>query len=145
MQFSYLIIFIIIIYLQFQLTIANGSQIPRHSCGPNLDKRVQDLCKSRGGSNQMKPHRRRRRNIVNECCKQICSDSQVHKYCLYGEPIVILDTSNRYNIYTIPNAVAEAQTMPLQQQQISFEVGTVEPEFLLKPFRYPRSKMILRR
>lgn len=114
--------------------------IPRHSCGPNLDKRVQDLCKTRGGSNQMKPYRRRR-NIVNECCKQICSDSQVHKYCLYSEPVVVLDTSNKYDIYADANIISAAQTMSLQQ---TFEIGTVEPEFLLKPFRYPRSKIILK-
>lgn len=52
----------------------------RKSCGIDLINRVARICEVRGGYNRM-DYMRRKRNIIMECCKNACFDTQLYLYC----------------------------------------------------------------
>lgn len=70
----------------------------RRSCGKYLADRIYDICKARGGymahegnvatsttTTTRAPvlsHRRVRRGVVEECCRQSCTDATLIQYCM---------------------------------------------------------------
>lgn len=68
----------------------------RRSCGKYLADRIYDICKARGGYSQLSAapstttttrapelsHRRVRRGVVEECCRQSCTDATLIQYCM---------------------------------------------------------------
>lgn len=53
---------------------------PTKSCGAELIARVAKVCYGRGGYNRL-TSMRRKRNIIMECCKHPCRDTDVYLYC----------------------------------------------------------------
>ncbi|KAL1373536.1 hypothetical protein pipiens_018607 [Culex pipiens pipiens] len=124
----------------------------RRSCGKYLADRIYDICKARGGYSQLSAapstttttrapelsHRRVRRGVVEECCRQSCTDATLIQYCM--ESAVESAENAQFGGGLDPNKSAmpsptERSTntifstkFPIRNT-VPFEVGTVRPEF----------------
>lgn len=80
----------VVVFLLILLTFKSvGARAVRKSCGKYLADRISDLCKARGGYSQLtsadseqRSHRRTKRGIVEECCRQSCTDTILMQYCM---------------------------------------------------------------
>ncbi|XP_059617238.1 insulin-like peptide [Phlebotomus argentipes] len=113
----------------------------RKSCGSELADRIASVCN--GEYNELyfsdsEPHTRVRRGIVDECCKNSCSDSKLKsQYCqTRDDSDAVSDDSSVY--------VSKEEHPPEEQTKSPFEhilrhlrlstpeIGTVAPEFNLR-------------
>lgn len=114
----------------------------RRSCGKYLADRISDLCKVRGGYNQLsstdrihQPHSRAKRGVVEECCKQSCTDTTLIQYCMEQaeEPDVVVISNEEIKVTTpAPTEKSLEQfkfTTRFPMHSIPMEIGTVRPEF----------------
>lgn len=127
----------------------------RRSCGKYLADRIYDICKARGGymahgggyvatstttTTTRAPelsHRRVRRGVVEECCRQSCTDATLIQYCM--ESAVESAESGQFNgpeqnKPAIPVSTEKSinqifSTKFPMRNSVPFEVGTVRPEF----------------
>lgn len=120
----------------------------RRSCGKYLADRIYEICKARGGYNQLNvaptteapkfSHRRVKRGVVEECCRKSCTDLQLQIYCMESavesaesvqfddgveqiKPTVSFPTEKSTNMIF-------STKFPIRNT-VPFEVGTVRPEF----------------
>lgn len=114
----------------------------RRSCGKYLADRISDLCKARGGYNQLSSsdsaalsHHRSKRGVVDECCKQSCTDTTLMQYCMeqVEEPAVEVVSKRESKSTTLaPTEKSVEQvkfTTRFPMNTIPMEIGTVRPEF----------------
>lgn len=118
------------------------ARVLRRSCGKYLADRISDLCNARGGYNQLsstdsllQTHHRAKRGVVEECCKQSCTDTTLIQYCMEQaeEPEVVV-ISNEESKFTTPTPMKKSLeqfkfTTRFPMQTIPMEIGTVRPEF----------------
>lgn len=130
-----------------------NSRAVRKSCGKYLADRISDICKVRGGYTQLgfvdsgTPfHHRRKRGIVEECCKQSCTDAALMQYCMeqVEEPEEVV-TSMEEGKPAIPATTEKVVKQPLFTTKFPFntlpmEFGTVRPEFHRINAKYMGSK-----
>ncbi|XP_062539457.1 bombyxin B-2 homolog [Armigeres subalbatus] len=145
--------FIVLLFLTMLLITNVSARAVRRSCGKYLADRISDLCKVRGGYSQlgsvdggMQPYRRRKRGIVDECCKQSCTDAALMQYCMeqVEEPEEVV-TSNEESKPTTPATTEKIVKQPLFTTKFPFntlpmEFGTVRPEFYRINAKYMGSK-----
>lgn len=87
----------LIVTIVFLMTHHVHARAVRRSCGKYLADRIYDICKARGGYSQLSAapsttttttrapelsHRRVRRGVVEECCRQSCTDATLIQYCM---------------------------------------------------------------
>lgn len=123
----------------------------RRSCGKYLADRIYDICKARGGYSQLSAvapttrapefsHRRVRRGVVEECCRQSCTDSTLIQYCMESSSAVESAESVQFNdgaeqtkpTVSFPTEKSINQIFSTKfpiRNTVPFEVGTVRPEF----------------
>lgn len=114
----------------------------RRSCGKYLADRISDLCKVRGGYNQLsftdsaqQIHHRAKRGVVEECCKQTCTDTTLIQYCMeQAEEPEVEVISNKESKATTPAPTKKSLeqikfTTRFPMHTIPMEIGTVRPEF----------------
>lgn len=119
----------------------------RRSCGKYLADRIYDICKARGGYSQLNlapttrtpefNHRRVKRGVVEECCRQSCTDSALIQYCANNvesaESVQFDDGVGQIKpTVSFPTEKSTNQIFSTKfpnRNTIPFEVGTVRPEF----------------
>lgn len=120
----------------------------RRSCGKYLADRIYDICKARGGYSQLSvtpttrapefSHRRVKRGVVEECCRQSCTDLQLQIYCMESAvesaESVLFDNGVEQIKSTVsfPTEKSTNQIFSTKfpiRNTVPFEVGTVRPEF----------------
>lgn len=131
----------ITVVLLIMLSCSNvNARAFRRSCGKYLADRISDLCKARGGYNHpssrhdvLQTHHRVKRGVVDECCKQSCTDATLIQYCMNQaeEPEVVIN----FDVESTTQAPTEKSveqfkfTTRFPLQAIPMEIGTVRPEF----------------
>lgn len=120
----------------------------RRSCGKYLANRIYEICKARGGYSQLNvtpttrtpefSHRRVKRGVVEECCRQSCTDSTLIQYCMEsavesGESVQFDDGVEKIKpMVSFPTEKSINQIFSTKfpiRNTVPFEVGTVRPEF----------------
>ncbi|XP_053697684.1 insulin-like growth factor I [Sabethes cyaneus] len=128
----------------------------RRSCGKYLADRISDICKVRGGYTQLsssfiqhQSHRRKKRGVVEECCKRSCTDDTLIQYCMElssaeaapAEQAAIQNTHRTTTPYATEYVAPQEQlTTKFPLNSIPIEVGTVRPEFANINAKYMANK-----
>lgn len=149
--------------LYFTLQLSEVQCVLRRSCGHSLVERVNQLCKSRGGHNYMDIQYRRKRSIISECCRNVCYDSQVHKYCFHQDPsddgpvdyqqqdeIMAAEMTNlelinyqTTKLFASTSTTSTTRATTVRPPVARPEIGTIPPEYFRIPlFQYPTSRII---
>lgn len=138
MKLTYIVVFLLIL-LTFKSVEARAV---RKSCGKYLADRISDLCKARGGYSQLtsgdseqRSHRRVKRGVVEECCRQSCTDTILMQYCMeqVEQPEDVAMSREESKPTTPPTTARTVEQLPFTTRfpfnAMPMEFGTVRPEF----------------
>lgn len=143
------IILTVVLYIMSSYQV--HTRAVRRSCGKYLADRISDICKARGGYSQLNEatstrapelssHRRVRRGVVEECCRQSCTDTTLIQYCMEQSAVESAESMIHSDGAEPNNPAVPVPTEKSVDKQIystkfpirntvPFEVGTVRPEF----------------
>ncbi|XP_055682380.1 uncharacterized protein LOC129789545 [Lutzomyia longipalpis] len=131
----------IVFLMFFTIMVPKSEGRARKSCGSLLADRIAIACN--GEYNELywtdnEPQTRVRRGIVDECCRNSCTDSQLKRlYCMNkDDSVAVSDDSSVYvsNEEHPPEEQKKVFHDPFVHLKVSStpEIGTVAPEFNLR-------------